>query len=299
MKWLKNTFVTLIFGFICAFTFINHTNEQNKSLVQNAKRPIITIWVPGTKLTPTFAFKSFFYRMPGMHKATEYDETYHKRSMAEALCNTPSDEYNLDHFYYFGWNGKLSFTQRKHAAKDMHKAMQYLAEEYKNILGEPPIFRVIAHSHGGNVALNLAKFNKKNASIIIDELILLACPVQNKTKRLVNNACFKKVYAFYSVGDLLQVMDPQGWYKKGKSNKLFSERRFDQYDNVRQARIKVNGRPVMHVDFLLQKFLEQLPTLCSVIDAYYDEIASSQMHKVKQLDIRCKSNPVVINKKLI
>lgn len=284
---------------MCAFTFVNRTTEQNKSLVVHAKRPIITIWLPGTKLTPNFAFKSFFHRIPGLRKATDYEPDYHKRKMAEMLCKKWPKQYKLDHFYYFGWSGQLCFSQRKKAAKDLIKELQKLVKKHKNIIGQPPFLRIIAHSHGGNVALNLAKLQSKKAPITIDELVLLACPVQDKTRHLVKQSCFKKVYAFYSASDIFQVIDPQGWYKKGKASKLFSDRTFDHCDTLRQARIKMNGREIMHVDFLLTKFLEQLPRLCHTLDEYYKTIAPSQIHYNKQLDIRCKSDPVVINKKLI
>lgn len=299
MKFIKRTCIALISCVICAFSFINKTVEQNKSLVLNAKRPIVTIWVHGTKLTPTIVLKRFFYRIPGMHKASAYDTQYHKRSIVDLLCKTDANNYQFENFYIFGWNGKLCFNQRKHAAQELYDNIQEIIKEHTNILGVPPFIRIITHSHGGNVALNLAKIQKKKNPIIIDELILLACPVQHKTKKLIQNDCFKKVYAFYSAGDMFQVIDPQGWYKKGKSNKTFSERRFEHHEKLRQACIKLNGRPLMHIDFIWTSFIQHLPSLCNAIDDFYKTITPEQIHYKKQLDIRTKSDPVVIHKKLL
>ncbi len=261
--------------------------------------PPITIWVHGSKLTPTFAFNNFFYRMQGMHSALDYDTKYYKRTCAELLCEISPDQYVLDQFYFFGWNGKLCFNERKNAAKELCDATLKLIDTYKTEHdGEKPKIRIITHSHGGNVVLNLAKVRDPQCPLIVDELIMLCCPVQEKTKHLIETDCFLKVYAFYSGTDIYQIIDPQGLYKKGKTKKMFSERRFNHHNTLCQARVKLNGRSLMHIDFILTGFLKHLPALCKEIDHFYRIIVPSQITYEKILDVRSKDDQVYMRKKL-
>jgi len=55
-----------------------------------------------------------------------------------------------------------------------------------------PKVTLISHSHGGNVALNLAAIAEKESPLSIERLILLACPVQQETAALVDAPMFKK-----------------------------------------------------------------------------------------------------------
>lgn len=207
--------------------------------------------------------------MPGMHKITEYDSFYNCRQVAELLAKNYPELYALDRYYYFGWNGKLCFDERKKAAHDLYKELLKIYTMHITAYEGEPYFRIISHSHGGNVVLNLAKIIPADSQIFIDECIILACPVQEKTKKYVRSPRFKKIYAFYSGNDMFQVLDPQRWYKKGKSKKLFSARTFDQCDNLRQARLRLNGSHPMHVDFFMPKIMAHLPLLCNAIDEAY------------------------------
>lgn len=234
-----------------------------------------------------------------MQKITAYDQCYNCRNIAELMAKADPTQYCLDNYYYFGWNGKLCFQKRKAAAKDLYAELEKLHKEHKNLLGEGPIIRVITHSHGGNVLLNLAKIIPAESQLYIDEAIILACPVQDKTKYLAASPRFKKIYAFYSGNDMFQVLDPQGWYKKGKTKKLFSDRTFPQTENLRQARIKLHGGHPMHIEFFMPKFMAHLPALCKQLDEFYASTTELTHHHIKQLDIRYKQSPVAINKMLL
>ncbi len=282
---------TILIGLGLLFTGFTGTKPE--------ERPPITIWVHGSKLTPTLVCKSFFYRIEGMHSALEYDTKYHKRTIAELLCQISPDQYVLDQFHFFGWNGELCFDKRKNAAKELYDATLKLIDTYKTEHdGERPKIRIITHSHGGNVVLNLAKVQNSEHPLIINELIILGCPVQEKTKRLIEANCFLKVYAFYSGTDIFQIIDPQGLYKKGKTKKILSGRTFDHHETLRQACVKLNGRSLMHIDFLLTSFLKHLPALCQEIDHFYRIIVPSQITYEKILDVRSKDDQIYMRKKL-
>ena len=135
--------------------------------------------------------------------------------------------------------------------------------------------------------------------MIVDELILLACPVQEKTKHLIVDDCFTKVYSFYSDGDIIQIIDPQGLYKNSKAKKLLSERTFDQHAKLYQAQVEMNGRSLMHIDFLWTSFSQHLPSLCNSLDQFHSNIMHDQQRCTKVLDIQTtKNNEFTIHKKV-
>ena len=181
------------------------------------QKPTITIWVHGTKNTAqVFAIKPiqrFFDCLPGLHHKNELSTNFHLRTLADTLSQSDPHNFNPDHFYLFGWSGKLCFKARRQAAEELYKALGTLLSDYRLKMGQEPILRIITHSHGGNVALLLAEImDERQEEFTIDELILLACPVQDYTAHLTQHKAFKKIYSIYSSGDLFQVGDPQGVY---------------------------------------------------------------------------------------
>jgi len=94
-----------------------------------------------------------------------------------------------------------------------------------------------------------------------------------KTIDLIKDNLFKQIYSLYSKADLFQVIDPQGVYaiksalqgKKKSTNKqrtpFFSGRRFPDQDNLKQAKVRMNGHAIFHLDFILTKFLHHLPDI--------------------------------------
>ena len=63
-----------------------------------------------------------------------------------------------------------------------------------------PIFKLITHSHGGNVALYLAPIAEEDPlnAVTIEELILLACPVQVETSPYVNELSLPEFFAAFT-----------------------------------------------------------------------------------------------------
>ena len=279
---------------IC-YLFINLHTSQNDFTCLKASREIVTVWLHGTRLTPTFINKKYFFRKEGMHKMLSYDRYYNCRTVADLISKQNPELYPIESYYYFGWSGKLCFNERKSAAKELYHELKKLYDAHKNILGEAPFIRIITHSHGGNVLLNLAKVIPKDSPIVIDEAILLACPVQDKTKHLIKAPCFKKIFALYSGNDMFQVIDPQGWYKKGKTKKLFSDRTFEHCEKLRQARIKLNGKDPMHIDFFLSKFMIHLPLICKSLDEAHELSPTAHIFLHKQLDIRDRQFPIRVH----
>lgn len=214
----------------------------------------VTVFVHGTVLVPKFLFHDFFFSIYGLQPNLAYDKKYRLRKIGDCLAKN-QDEFPAEHIYHFGWDGELSFKKREEMGKNLLNEITQLKNKYIKEYEKEPQITVITHSHGGNVALNMAKFNN---DFVVDRLILLACPVQKETENFVKNKLFKSVYSFYSTLDSLQVLDPQGAQIKKENTPLFSQREFPKSENLRQIKIKLNGRGIMHIEFLLEKFLERL-----------------------------------------
>lgn len=117
--------------------------------------------------------------------------------------------YDDNHYYTFGWSALLSHSERYN---DAEKFLFSLLEEIKTFRdqGINPKIRLIGYSHGGNVCLNLAPaYNNNNPKepLSIDELILVAVPLQTETDHLVNDPIFKKIYNVFSDKDRVQPID--------------------------------------------------------------------------------------------
>ncbi len=212
-------------------------------------QPPITVWVHGTRFFPEPVLKKFFYCKDGLNHYTSLEPEYRHRKLAQTLINADPQTYDARHFYLFGWSGALSFKERHKAARRLYLQLKQVRHDYRATYGVEPVIRVLAHSHGGNVSLLLDKVkDADDTSFCIQDLVLLATPVQHETKNCVHSCLFKKVYSLYSHLDSLQVIDPQGLQTTGKSAPLFSERRFDDDDKICQCAIKMNDRYCLHVE---------------------------------------------------
>ncbi len=291
MKIIKTSLLTLI----CAVASF----WQSHCAQEDSTAPTITVWVHGTNLVPKLPFlKNFTFKLPGLQPATAFDQKFYKRQIAEMLCQD-NETYDLEHFYLYGWSGKLCFQERITTARALYQALLDLIATYEEKYNVTPRIRIITHSHGGNVALNLAIVQDEEHPLIVNELIVLACPVQARTKELLQADCFERIYAFFSKNDMLQVLDPQGLHRNGNSQHTFSHRAFEHHDNLFQARIKINGGNPMHIDFVRYKFLQHLPRCCKEIEAFHKSVIPSQKHRLKELDVRCKHGNVMFRRKIV
>lgn len=108
-------------------------------------------------------------------------------------------------YFTFGWSGILDTKARKYAAKKLYRSLLRLQRE-ANIKGKEIRIRLITYSHGGTVALNLAKIKRKQ-TISVYQLINLGVPVQYDTDHLINSPIFNHIYHFYSMSDYVQALD--------------------------------------------------------------------------------------------
>jgi len=321
---IKNKVLLYLFSSIFTITGCVHKTKQensSKKIIETEQlkttkakdeirkeEDVITIWVHGTRSSDfvhNYVLKKLLYRKVGLHSAKSYDKTYNRRKIAQQLSDQNTMRFVFENFYYFGWSGKLNHKKRRTAATKLHKAISELIKKYKIKHSIEPKIRLITHSHGGNVALCLAKINAKTIdSIKIHELILLACPVQKKTAKLTKNEMFENIYSLYSGIDILQIIDPQGlkMLQKYKPRKpFFSQRKFEPQKNLSQVKIKVNGRGILHLEFLLSKFISSLPHILDEIDDWNkrDAINPHAHKKNRLLKICVKNDAISFERKIL
>ncbi len=189
--------------------------------------------------------------------------------ISKVLHEADPDQFPEDAFYLYRWSGHLDFESRMKAAEELFKIIC-------NHTGE---LIIIAHSHGCNVALNLAHIaaSRRKSTFVISKLILLGPPVQRATEECVKSPLFKQVFSFYSTADVMQVADPQRLYSetvrvsKDRDVPFFSKRTFDESSTLLQARILFNRQSPGHNDFMTSRFLKRLPALIALVEKAHQE----------------------------
>ena len=225
--------------------------------------PIITVWIHGTKpqeflptkiseLTENME-RMLFSCKPGLHKATDLDLQYYQYTLAKELAAAAPKQFPWEHFYIFGWSGKLDPEERKNSSYELFCALKTLCLTYEEKFGSRPKINIITHSHGGNVALGMAAINTTNEfRLSIDKLIMLAVPVQQHTQNFIKSNMFARIYSIHSHADVIQVLDPQGLhpffdihnfsdlknvFTKNNHRPLLSQRHFKVHPKIAQAQI--------------------------------------------------------------
>lgn len=239
----------------------------------------ITIWVHGTRLTPPMISPRFFYHKPGFTPAYKIDHSYQWHTIAQTLIDADPKRFSWPYFYFFGWSGKLNPAERFKASQELYDHIINIIQAHRKRHKKTPKIRIITHSHGGNVALNLAHVNH-DASFSVDELIMLACPVQQQTAHLIQHDIFKKIYSLYSRFDSFQIIDMQGFHKDEDGKRFrrpfLSARTFDLHPNLFQVQLSWNKRGIMHVEFITAKFLRHIPWLIDSIDEWYNNVPDAE-----------------------
>jgi hypothetical protein len=225
----------------------------------------VTIFIHGT-LFPLISKLVHKVDCPlGITSALSQGNKYVLGRIGYTLHQAAANTFPLESFYLYGWPGTLSYKTRLHAAEELY---QYL-KGYKGHI------TIIGHSHGCNVALYLAKMAEKHQdkNFKVDRLVFLACPVQEATAHYATSSVFKKIVSLYSITDFVQVCDPQGLYqealehrKMGKRVPFFSSRVFSSIPRLVQARVLLNWQNPAHIDFMLSKFIHQLPATLTLLE---------------------------------
>ncbi len=235
---------------------------EQKDMIQDLQTPTV-VFIHGT-LFPFITKLIHKVECPrGIHLARTLKNQNALKYLSTWLHEAAEREFPFDSFYFYGWPGTLSFKDRLEAAEELYNFLRTC---------KTPV-TIIGHSHGCNVALYLAKIAEKypEISLVIDKLILLACPVQEVTASYIHAPLFKQIYHFYSADDFAQVCDPQGLYVDAYKHitgsiPFFSQRTFKPAPHLVQVQVLFNKQSPGHNDFILkEEFLKKLPTLVSLV----------------------------------
>ena len=251
-----------------------HTTHNNP--------PPVTIWVHGTFMFRQPLYHKLFHNKSCLLPATAFADNNYFKLLAQTIAKQDPQNFPLEEFYIFGWSGQLQNQKRKESAEKLYEEIVELYKKYQTKYGFTPTIRIIAHSHGGNVVLNMAQLKNTTAQLPIKSLILLACPVQEETMHLISTAMFERVYSLYSSFDMIQILAPQfkririvdspSMRRKRRYKILpFSARLFPHYEHLTQVKIKINNYPVSHSTFARKEFVILLPTILHKLDAWHDE----------------------------
>ncbi len=258
--------------------------------------PPITIWVHGTLMFRKPSYHLIFGDTSSLVPVNSLPEDHHFRSLANTISQQDAEQFPLEEFYIFSWSGRLPDQERKNAARKLYDEISTLCQLYRKKYDCEPIIQIFTHSHGGNVALKMAKI-KTTPAFSIKSLVLLACPVQEKTKHLMVNPMFQRVYSLYSSLDMIQVIAPQikrtcrthclnEKHKRHYRIPPFSSRLFPIYSHLTQAKIKINDFPISHTRFSTIEFAALLPTILEKLDSWHAQsLASNTIAKYKLLCI--------------
>lgn len=252
------------------------------------EKPAITVFIHGT-LPPIINHVIHKLEAPlGLSKAKDLDYGIIHKHIASIISQADGTMFPLEHIYFFGWSGNLSVSDRLTEAHNLYHALEKL----------DGTITLICHSHGCNIALNLAAVaaKRRDSKLIVDRLILLAGPVQEATKRYVHSPIFKEIFSFYSSSDLIQVIDPQGLQRKnfGKKRKHFFSQRLWPADKKNiQTKASFTHRPLLHIDFILTDFLQYLPKAVKQLA----QLKNSYIQPNYYLKINTKENTIKISTK--
>ena len=176
--------------------------------------------------TPSFAVPTSGYKLASYPIAAAYE------AVEQALHPGKTN----NHFYAFGWSGLLSAQERLAAAAELAQGLRH---EYQSFTtrGITPHIRIVAHSHGGNVALGLGAHHTHLPHI--DELVLLGTPIQGETSDFARSPCFGRVYNLYSSADVAQSADFISTKQRGSKQQLD----YPKHKNITQAQLRINYDP--------------------------------------------------------
>lgn len=269
-------YVILLSSCSTSRNFLTKRRIKKTTLAKDAsavKEKKVTIFIHGT-LPPIAATLVRWFDLPlGLRPALCQSNKFIFSSIGYTLSQADQKMFPIEYFYLFGWSGSLSFKAREDAAKELYHSI-------KNLEGEKTI---IAHSHGGNVALYLHKLaaTDNNPNFVIERLVILATPIQEVTVNFAQASTFKKVISLYSQTDMIQILDPQGLYQETKEvvkekSSILSKRKLPKFDNTAQVRVLFNKGNPSHIDFTWAPFMKKLPDLLALIESQWEKIAGKE-----------------------
>lgn len=273
-KPVKKTLVVLVHGTLMPdltraglMEFMRERNLLNKSSLGHALMLSVTPWKIRQSVAGLSGIareywlkcrkKRLLHSQPlqelGLHPVVKNGDknnvsSFFVRSYEEQHLAAHGSSEHLN-FYTFGWSGMLSSIARHDAAIEFYQSL--VAERNRLIEAGATEVKIviIAHSHGGNVTLLLARQEAEHTKgLVVNKVVLFGIPVQPETHALVHSDLFKKVYSISSYGDGVQQSDfisTDGW----GSRDIFTHKGESEKKNkLIQLKVSVNDIHPTHTE---------------------------------------------------
>ena len=229
----------------------------------------ITVWIHGVSI-----FKPNNYNL-GLWPAHTFIGNEGLFNLGKYLVESDPERFPADNVLVYSWAGTFDFQECERSAGRLYEALVKTVDDYAAKNKSRPKIRIITFSYGGNIVFNLPKFKNPRKNLVIDELIVLAWPVQHCLVAGAHDQMFKKVFNLYSPSDVVQIMDPQGFCQRYGMAPLFSSRKLKRGDNILQTKVHINGRGRGHFGMCDRRILSAFPM---VLDELNDWFSHSQEH---------------------
>jgi len=245
---------------------------KKRASLEHGDEHYITVWIHGIDL-----FRPNFYNL-GLWQAHTFVENESLFRIGKDLIESDPVRFSADKLLMYSWAGRFNYEECMRAAGRLYDSLIQAVKDYEAQNHYSPKIRIITFSYGGNIVFNLPKFKNQRNKLVIDELIVLAWPVQHDLVSRAKDPMFKKIFNVYSPSDCVQVIDPQGFCCRpfGKAP-LFSGRRIQRAKNVLQASIHLNGRGCGHFGLNGRRFISLFPY---ILDELNDWFSFSQEHNL-------------------
>jgi len=245
---------------------------ESRAPLKSGAEHYITVWIHGIDL-----FKPNFYNI-GLWQAHTFVQNESLFRIGKDLIDSDPVRFSSDKLLMYSWVGRFDYQECERAAGRLYDSLTQAVKKYEVQHNFRPKVRIITFSYGGNIVFNLPKFKDPRNRLVIDELILLAWPVQHDLVFRAKDSMFKKIFNVYSPSDCVQIIDPQGFCCRpfGKAP-FFSGRRIQRADNVLQASIHLNGRGCGHFGLNGRRFVSLFPY---ILDELNDWFNFSQEHNL-------------------
>lgn len=263
--------ITILISFLLCCTIITFADTT-----------VVNVYVHGTQqFGSKMLSKDIWYCDQGLHSIRELPASSMMVKDAKLLQQGDAKNFDLEHYYTFGWSGKLGFDNRAAAGKDLYQEIVALFKQYQKKYNTLPKLRIITFSHGGNVALNMVKYLPFIDGQKIElELVLIACPVQKVTEDLINHPEITQSVVIYSTMDLLQIAD----YYTYNGSRYLPNRTFEtNRSNCFQILVSVNHVTLSHIE-LCHAFMRHIPEVLRSVDDKDVNSARSYEYNIQDLD---------------
>lgn len=126
----------------------------------------------------------------------------------DACVRSVKNEIDLQKYLVFGWSGFLHNGARKDAGYELYHALCDYRDHMVARYNIDPEIEIVAHSHGGNVALWLAQAEKEfKRGLRVKALVMLGTPMQKEMISGLESEIFRTIVLCYSQGDGVQQRD--------------------------------------------------------------------------------------------